>query len=127
MERRSGQRSILDYLESTDLLARWLKDRSYLIELNNDDIIELRGFALDGEYDKSIYRGEEALNILKEIAREEYVYERRINADNEERETETEEVGSQEKTGGGLHQRNNQRVDIRWLDGGQGQLWHGED
>ena len=70
MERRSGQRSILDYLESTDLLGRWLTDRSYLIELNNDDIIELRGFALDGEYDKSIYRGEEALNILKEIARE---------------------------------------------------------
>ncbi len=91
MEQRSGQRNILDYLEKKDLLARWLSDKSYLIELNTDDIIDLRGFAYDGSRRHKTFKGEAALNILKEIAREEYVYEQRLGKDTKERKASTEE------------------------------------
>jgi len=96
MEQRSGQRNILDYLGNMDLLGRWLQDKSYLIELNTNDIIEIRGFALEGDSKIRTYKGEEALQILKNIAQEEYVYECRINADNEKRKAEAKEIGDKE-------------------------------
>lgn len=101
MERRSGHRNILDYLENMDLLARWLQDNYYLIELSREEIIDLRGFPIDH---KRKYIGHEALNILKQIAQEEYVHECRLIEDCKKRETEKEEHKEEGITGGGLYE-----------------------
>jgi len=101
MERRSGQRNTLDYLENMDLLSQWLRDNVYLIELSRDEVIDLRGFAIDN---KKKYIGHEALNILKQIAKEEYVYECRLIEDRKKREAEEEKHKEEELSGGGLYE-----------------------
>ena len=101
MERRSGHRNILDYLENMDLLARWLKDNYYLIELSREEVIDLRGFPIDH---KKRYYGDEALNILKQIAKEEYVYECRLIEDCKNAEAEEEKHQEKSITGGGVYE-----------------------
>jgi hypothetical protein len=101
MERRSGQRNILDYLENMDLLSQWLHDNVYLIELSRDEIIDIRGFPIDH---KKRYYGHEALNILKQIAQEEYVYECRLIEDCKNAKAKEEEHKEEGITGRGVYE-----------------------